>query len=756
MKRESLRAAFVTAQLLSLTGCIVGNVTDPPPEEVKGKAHLRVAHLSPGAPAVDLCVAPRGSGQFAGPVFKGIGLNDGLKYGEVSRYLQLDAKAYDVRVVAPGADDCELPLAGLHDLTTLPALPKDGKVTVAAIGELTGGFATPFELTAYVDAPLVVADKAQLRVIHASPGTGSVDVGVKSGSGFTPVFSGVGYGQVSPVGAYLAVNALEAVTLAVRAAGQSADVLVAKNLTVPAGKTVSAYAIGKLGSQATPLKVLLCLDEETLNHVASCVVAGETEPQAMVRIAHLSPDAPAVDVCLATNAHGTDFVGPVLKANGLANGLSYKSLSPFVSLKAGKYFARLVAAGAVDCAGPLPGVPDLVALPELAPEAVVTVAALGKAAGGSAPFRLKAFVDSRTAKSGEARLRFVHASPGTPAVDIGLGRGLTFDTVFGNVAFGDVETGDAFENGYLTVPGLNNAQVSARAAGASADVLTVNGVTLVAGQTATAFAIGELGSSSAPLQVLICLDSGPGNGCAVATVAGEPARLRVAHLAPDAPAVDVCLASKGSTTFRGPVLKALGVTAGLSYSQVTNYVALSEGAYTVRIVAPNAASCSQALAGLPDVTDLPELTSGVRATVAATGLLAAGAANPFKVRAYVDQVGASAGKSAVRFVHAAAGAPSVDVGIGAGTSYVPLFLDNAFGKSTAYAERDPIIAHVVFSVRLTGTQHVALEVSGFTIDAGNSATLFAIGTVNGPKPLQALLCQDRQESGLLASCVIKH
>ncbi|MFO0630441.1 MAG: hypothetical protein U0325_33110 [Polyangiales bacterium] len=60
-----------------------------------------------------------------------------------------------------------------------------------------------------------------------------------------------------------------------------------------------------------------------------------------------------------------------------------------------------------------------------------------------------------------------------------------------------------------------------------------------------------------------------------------------------------------------PTLRGLGVTAGLAYAQVTRYLTVDAGAYTVRLVAPASANCDTALAGLPD-SNLPMLAGHAR------------------------------------------------------------------------------------------------------------------------------------------------
>jgi hypothetical protein len=89
--------------------------------------------------------------------------------------------------------------------------------------------------------------------------------------------------------------------------------------------------------------------------------AGPASP--MVRFAQLSPDAPALDFCLA--AHGTgDFQGPLLAQfaedagsplGAGAPGLSFAQVSAYFTIDAGQYDVRLVAAGATSCAPGAPG-----------------------------------------------------------------------------------------------------------------------------------------------------------------------------------------------------------------------------------------------------------------------------------------------------------------------------------------------------------------------------------------------------------------
>jgi hypothetical protein len=87
-------------------------------------------------------------------------------------------------------------------------------------------------------------------------------------------------------------------------------------------------------------------------------------PQTFVRIAQVSPDSPALDVCVAP--HGTTaFQGPLVGQlaasfaddagadDAAAVGLTYTQVSAYIPLTPGQYDVRLVAAGAASCDAPL-------------------------------------------------------------------------------------------------------------------------------------------------------------------------------------------------------------------------------------------------------------------------------------------------------------------------------------------------------------------------------------------------------------------
>lgn len=469
--------------LVLSTGCTAA--TDDQP----GAARVRVAHLSPDAPAVDFCVAPAGTQEFTGPVLAGAGALNGITYGKVTKYLELEPQQYDVRLVNVGANDCTRGLG--PDTTNLPALPAGASVTIAAIGKIAHGTGSAaFQLRAYIDDAEVGADAAKLRFIHASPGTPNVDVGVGGGLLFTPVFTNTAYGEAST---YLDTPAIEGVEISARATGSSTDVIAIKPASLPAGTIATAFAIGELGGEATaPLAVLLCIDNAEHGLETECKIVGGAPERARIRVAHLSPDAPAVDVCLTPS--GTEYPAePLLASFGSRAGLTYTQVTSYLELPTGAYDVRIVLASETTCA--TKAVPDTNGI-TLTAGLTATVGAIGKLSN----FRLGVFADAANVSTGKGKLRFVHASPGTPNVDVGVkdAHG-NFTKLFANVAFGNV--GNFIETAPLT------ATVAARVANTTTEPLAIPGVSIAAGDIKTAFAIGILNSTHTPLSVLLCTDN---------------------------------------------------------------------------------------------------------------------------------------------------------------------------------------------------------------------------------------------------------
>lgn len=195
---------------------------------------------------------------------------------------------------------------------------------------------------------------------------------------------------------------------------------------------------------------------------------------AQVRAFHASPDAPAVDV-LVNNA-------PAF------TNLSFGNATAYAALAAGTYNVKVNAAGTSTTV--------INADLNLADNTTYTVAAINRL-NSITPLVL---VDDNTLNPAAARLRFVHASPNAPAVDIALAGGAV---LFPNVSFGGVGS-------YIEVPG-GTYNLEVRLAGTNTTVLPLPGITVSNNTVYTAWAIGLVGETPA-LGAAITVDAIPSPG----------------------------------------------------------------------------------------------------------------------------------------------------------------------------------------------------------------------------------------------------
>jgi hypothetical protein len=183
--------------------------------------------------------------------------------------------------------------------------------------------------------------------------------------------------------------------------------------------------------------------------------------QARVRAVHASPDAPAVDILVNDNAAFTNA--------------PFKGITDYASLDVGTYNIKVVPTGATD---------PVVIEADLALEAQdYTIVAVGTLEN----IEPLVLVDNNSMpEAGKAHVRFVHASPDAPAVDIAVKDG---PVLFGNVAFKEV--GD-----YLPVD-AGTYDLEVRLAGTDTVALEVPGLALEAGTVYTVFAMGLAGGEPA-------------------------------------------------------------------------------------------------------------------------------------------------------------------------------------------------------------------------------------------------------------------
>ena len=215
-------------------------------------------------------------------------------------------------------------------------------------------------------------------------------------------------------------------------------------------------------------------------------------PQAFLRVANLSPDAPTAgfDFCLAQ--HGTaSWFGPVIAttigdAGTLGDGSAPAVQFPVVTNYAFpvdpvRYDVEIVAPGG-SCSGAVATATDL---PSLVAGELVTLAIVGETNRGDAAapgLAVVGFVDEATAQGATTSVRFLNADPAAPFVDFGTGSlGTGFSPLALHVPFAALPTqtpGDAGVDvdpaGYLAATLPASVELSCHAPDAGVDLATAS------------------------------------------------------------------------------------------------------------------------------------------------------------------------------------------------------------------------------------------------------------------------------------------
>ncbi len=198
-----------------------------------GDIEVRVGHLSPHAPAVDVYVGVEpgdGAPAIPGLTYPNFAPNAG------GDYLSLPSGAYDIAVTPAGG------LAQVIDVDGL-GLDPNKDYTILAVGELSpegdepGIQALPLVDNGEGDPALPPRSKTLVRFVHASPDAGAVDIAVDG----KVVLSGVTFATASR---YLQVAPGER-TVEILKNGAAVLTIPA---TLTAGTKITAYVIGN----ATP------------------------------------------------------------------------------------------------------------------------------------------------------------------------------------------------------------------------------------------------------------------------------------------------------------------------------------------------------------------------------------------------------------------------------------------------------------------------------------------------------------------------
>jgi hypothetical protein len=166
----------------------------------------------------------------------------------------------------------------------------------------------------------------------------------------------------------------------------------------------------------------------------------DTPTTGRVRVVHLSPDAPAVDI--------------YVNGSMVLEGMPYREYSDYLALPAGNHTVAIKVSGTDVTVKTVPIT--------VAPDTYYTAAAVGYASGKAPGFDVLWLTDDLTLAPNHAvKLRVLHSAPGAPAVDVYVTT--PFETLMGK---SPVLSGVPFgaSSGYLAVP-VNNYQARITLAG---------------------------------------------------------------------------------------------------------------------------------------------------------------------------------------------------------------------------------------------------------------------------------------------------
>jgi hypothetical protein len=431
--------------------------------------------------------------------------------------------------------------------------------------------------------------------------------------------------------------------------------------------------------------------------LSACGSGDDPDPTAAtaeLSVIHASSDAPAVDVDL----NGFSF----------GRGLEFKQAVPNQAVSAGS--AELVVRGI------LPGT----ARPTVIGPTRVTLEA-GRRYAVLALNRVTAIEplvvarDASVVPPGSTRLQVVHASPAAPRVAVYVtapNASLPASAPAGTVSFKE-------SIGPVVVP-AGTYQIRVTPAGTPGTVVFDSGpVALADGADLLVSAVPNTTTGASPITLLATSVAG---GTIELLDRAAPARLRVVHASPDAPAVNVVV----NDNFAQPLVQ------GLAFPSATPFVEVAAGTYNVKVT-------PAANAGVVVINANPALAAGAEYSVYAVGRLAA--IEPLVLR---DDRRRIATQAKLRVLHASPSAGPVDLYVVArGVSIAqatPAFTAVPFKADTGYVS----LAAGQYDVVVTpaGSKTAAIGPAPITVAANGVYTIAARDAVGGGTPLGVILLDD--------------
>lgn len=606
-----LRSPYSFSILLTLAAAAACIPLEDDTDTAAAKTSLRAIHLSADAPNVD--VVANGELDEA--------LARGLAFRRTSKYLELEPGEATLDILPAGA-------------TLEQSVLKVGPVILESGKQYT---AVAFDKIASLRALLLEDDSGEtlgqgyirVRVIHAAAGVGKVDVWNLPAQGSAAlVYDNIELGDSGPY-LDLPVGTYE---FGIDVDDDARPELIFPVPSLAAGTVANIFAVADTAGKVTLIAQVQAGATLEIEKKEEMTVEPPMGEPASLRALHLSPDAPVVNIF--ANANPTAAV----------SGLAYGAGSNYLEIPSGDYRFDISPATLDQSVLRTGGI-------RIEANKKYTAAAIGLVSS----LRLLALEDRLDGvPAGQIRVRPIHAAAGVGAVDIWNvpSRGAPAK-LYDNVDFGSAGE-------YLELPAAAYALGLDANEDARPDFI-FDLPALSAGTVANIFAVRDTAGAVYLLAQLA-------DSTLVKIEARDltPARVRVVHLSPDAPAVSV---------YANAVPTA--VIDDLQFRSGTGYVEVPNGNYRFDI-APARSSLDSAVLGVE--LPLPANRSYTAAAINSVSSLSVLAlednfsplpANTIRVRA----IHAAVGVGRVNIVNVpSAGAPST------------LFAALEFGAATDYLE----------------------------------------------------------------------
>ena len=607
----TVRRSSITwiACLAALAGC-ASEMTADDRTLAAGNAGLRVLHLSPDAPAVDVYLD-----DDTLPAIANLAFTEGSDYAEIA------AGPHSVAVTAAGAG----PSSPVLEVERADL--REGRYyTAIAFDELAAPIGAIFVADALDTIP---SGRVRLRAIHAAVGIGQVDVWALPEAGDPELlFENLDFGAAAdeldvPPGAH---------RLGIDVNDDGTPDLRFDMPDLSAGTHVNLFAA--TDAEGAPF-LLAQLSGGVTARIDPREPPGPAADRAEVRAVHLSPDAPDVDV----------YVDGSLAFSGItfAWGTEYADVEP------GDRRIDVAASG-------MPVSTAVLSVEGLPLEVgkSYTVVAYDRVGSIAALALEDSYADLA---AGSIRVRAIHTAAGVGDVDVwAMAPGAGWAKLSDDLAFGSAsEPADVPAGAYVVGLDVDDDGVPD---------LTFDLPGLVSGTVANVFAAADDAG-----EVFLLAQLRDGNAVRIdpSTAARPTGRVRVLHLSPDAPSVDV-FANLGTTP----------LVMGLPFGAGTDYAALPAGRYRFDV----SASGSPATAAVLSADGL-DVAPGTDTTIVAYDTL--GSIDLLTMDE--DLSGLAPGNIRVRAIHAAPGITQADIlNVVPGGIAQVLFYDLDFGEVSDFAD----------------------------------------------------------------------